>query len=296
MKKILASALVLVMSGIVALAQPPQFKMPKMPEENHVLTIGNISMTVNSAYGARITSFKYGDQEVISQIPFPLASGSTFWTSPQAEWNWPPVREHDSMPYTVEIKGTHLVMTSQLSEAIPMRIIKDFSADDEKEAFIVSYTLVNEGEVERSVAPWEITRVPGNGLIFFDANVKKITPDSLLHFVPKNGLAWYTFDEAKDNRKVNADGKGWLAYADNGLLMVKEFEDLRRSQPAPGEAEIQVYVNQGKSWIELESQGAYISLKPGESLTWKVRWYLMPYKGEAVPSGRLAKQVKKALR
>ena len=296
MKKILASALVLVMSGIVALAQPPQFKMPKMPEENHTLTVGNLTMTINAAYGARITSFKYGDQEIISQIPFPLASGSTFWTSPQAEWNWPPVREHDSLPYTVEEKDGHLVMTSQLSSAIPMRIIKDFSADKKKEAFVVSYTLVNEGDVERSVAPWEITRVPGSGLIFFDAPVEDITPAGLLNFTSKKGLAWYAFDEASENRKVNADGKGWYAFTDNGLLMIKEFEDLDPSQPAPAEAEVQVYVNQGKSWIELECQGAYVSLKPGESLTWTVKWYLMPLNGEAEPSGKLAKQVKKALR
>ena len=71
---------------------------------------------------------------------------------------------------------------------------------------------------------------------------------------------------------MNADGKGWLAYLNNGLLLLKKFDDLSPTQPAPGEAEIQVYVNRGKTYIELESQGAYTNLAPGESLTWTVRW------------------------
>ena len=66
----------------------------------------------------------------------------------------------------------------------------------------------------------------------------------------------------------NADGKGWLAYLnkEKGLLLVKQFEDLVAGQPAPDEAEIQVYVNRGKTYIELESQGAYTTLQPGEEL------------------------------
>ena len=91
---------------------------------------------------------------------------------------------------------------------------------------------------------------------------------------------------------MNADGKGWLAYCSRGLLLVKRFDDLTPEQPAPDEAEVQVYVNRGKAHIELESQGAYQLLQPKESLSWTVRWYLMPYEGEAVPSEALAKQVR----
>ena len=102
-----------------------------------------------------------------------------------------------------------------------------------------------------------------------------------MNFQDAKGAAWYQPDETNENRKVNADGKGWLAYANKGLLMLKRFEDLKPTQPAPDEAEIQVYVNRGKSYIELESQGAYTTLKPHEALNWTVRWYLLPVKGDA---------------
>ena len=51
-------------------------------------------------------------------------------------------------------------------------------------------------------------------------------------------------------------------------------------------------MNRGKAHIELESQGAYQLLQPKESLSWTVRWYLVPFEGEAVPSEVLARQVR----
>ena len=78
----------------------------------------------------------------------------------------------------------------------------------------------------------------------------------------------------------------------NGLLLLKRFDDLTASQPAPGEAEIQVYVNRGKTFIELEAQGPYTTLKPHEQLSWTVRWTLRPITGEARPSLELLKMVR----
>ena len=114
-----------------------------------------------------------------------------------------------------------------------------------------------------------------------------------MNFEEAHGAYWFKTDEAQQNRKVNADGKGWLAYSANGLLLVKQFQDLKAGEPAPGEAEIQVYLNRGKSFIELESQGAYKLLQPGESLTWTVRWQLAPVANGSQPSKELLKIVKK---
>ena len=66
-------------------------------------------------------------------------------------------------------------------------------------------------------------------------------------------------------------------------MMMKRFQDLSEGEEAPKEAEIQVYVNAGKTFMELECQGPYTTLKPGESLHWSVRWYLMPMNGPAMP-------------
>jgi hypothetical protein len=173
------------------------------------------------------------------------------------------------------------------------RIEKTFATDERKQAFVVTYSIINESTEPRKVAPWEITRVPNNGgLIFFDAPVESITPAGLMDFRCVEGVAWYQPDVTQQNRKINADGKGWLAYANDGLLLVKQFTDLDASQVAPDEAEVQVYVNRGKTYIELESQGAYTSLQPGERLDWTVTWRLLPYEGETVPSKGLLSLLK----
>ena len=259
------------------------------------LSVGDLTMTIDVNRGGKIMSLKHKEQEVISQMRRPEAFGSTFWTSPQKEWNWPPVPEFDKQPYTVEKKDDRLIMTSPVSARLKYSIRKEFATDAKDNSFVITYSIINESDETRQVAPWEITRVVNEGLIFFDAPLDGITPAGLLGFNAAQGAVWYATDEANENRKINADGKGWLAYAANGLLLVKKFEDLQPSQPAPDEAEIQVYVNRGKTYIELESQGAYTTLKPKEQLNWTVRWYLVPFEGEAVPSEMLLQKARKCL-
>ena len=257
------------------------------------LKVGDVTMSIDTEKGAKIMSLKYKGQEMISQMRFPESFGSTFWTSPQKEWNWPPVQEFDKQPYTVEQRDGRLIATSQPSQKLGFRVRKEFVTDPKDNAIVVTYSIINESSETRKVAPWEITRVTNDGgIIFFDAPLDGITPAGLMPFKAEHGAVWYQTDEANQNRKINADGKGWLAYANKGLLLVKKFEDLKPSQPAPDEAEIQVYVNRGKTWIELESQGAYTTLQPKEQLSWTVRWYLLPYEGDAQPSAELLKTVR----
>lgn len=247
--------------------------------DDQVFTLknGNLTMTINPDKGGKILSLKYQDQEVLSQSRWPESFGSTFWTAPQKEWNWPPVQEFDKQAYTIQKKeDDRLMITSPVSQRLGLSVGKDFQIDKKAGAFVITYSIKNEGNEPRRVAPWEISRVPNaDGQIFFEA-VDSIWPAGLMSFETEQGASWYKTDEAPQNRKVNADARGWLAYAADGLLLVKRFQDLKNNEPAPGEAEVQVYVNRGKSYIELESQGAYTLLQPGESLQWTVRWYLMP--------------------
>ena len=44
------------------------------------------------------------------------------------------------------------------------------------------------------------------------------------------------------------------------------------------------------------SQGEYKTLQPGESLTWEVKWYLIPLKDAPAPSKKLLKLVRKTIK
>ena len=296
MKQILISLFMAVAMGFMG-TTTAKADVPNSQTGNYVLKCGNMTMTIDAEKGGKILSFKYGDQEVISQLKWPESFGSTFWTSPQKEWYWPPVPEYDKKPYVVEEKDGVLTMTSEVNEKLQYRISKAFAVDEQNQAIAITYSIRNESNEVRKVAPWEITRVQNEGgLIFFEAPVDSIWPAGLMNFKGANAISYYEPDEANENRKVNADGKGWLAYLnqEKGLLLVKQFEDLATGQPAPDEAEIQVYVNRGKTYIELESQGAYTTLQPGEALNWTVRWYLQP--STLTSAEDLAQQVKNLIR
>ena len=272
MKKFSVSLLLLTLAAGSLSAQTVR----PLEDSRFEIAAGEVTMTVDAAHGGKILSFKRGEQEVISQMRWPNAFGSTFWTSPQVEWNWPPVPEYDSMPYTVDNQEETLCLTGPVSEKFGYRIRKEFAADPSDGALVVTYSIVNESGAEKKVAPWEITRVPNGGVIFFDGDPEAVTPAGLMPVRGADGAAWIDVDVANENRKVNADGKGWFAFSDNGLVLLKRFQDLEASEPAPGEAEIQVYINGRKTFVELECQGPYTVLQPGEALKWSVRWYLIP--------------------
>lgn len=294
MKKNKLSLLVAALLGSVTLSAQT---ITNNENGKYTLSVGEVSLTVDAQKGAKILSYKYGDKEVLSQTRMPNSFGSTFWTSPQSEWNWPPVPEYDTKPYQAEVKGDKLILTGEKSERFGYSVRKEFTTDAKDNAVVITYTIVNQSGETRKVAPWEISRVPNGGILFFDA--KEVTPANNMEtmpFVYEKKAAWYTLDESRKNRKINADGKGWLAFCDNGLLFVKEFPDLKPTEPAPAEAEIQIYVNTGKTFVEIEEQGAYTTLQPGEELSWTVRWYLEPTDLPAEPSKALLKKARKMIK
>ena len=237
---------------------------------------GDVTLSVDPAHGGKILSFRLGEREVLSQMRWPNAFGSTFWTSPQAEWNWPPVPEYDSLPYTAQVtEGPAIVLTGQPSK-YGYRIRKTFAADPADGAIVLTYSILNESGETRKVAPWEISRVPNGGFLEFDAKPEGVTPADLMKVTFDEGMATLEVDVADENRKINVDGKGWLSFRDNGLIFTKRFPDIAPEDAAPGEAEIQVYINGRKTFVEIEAQGPYTVLEPGGKLDWTVRWYLAP--------------------
>ena len=264
-----------------------------LEDSKYRISVGDVSLTVDTAHGGKILSYKLGEAEVLNQGRMPNSFGSTFWTSPQSEWNWPPVAEYDTKPFEAAVQDGKLVLTGQKSERFGYSVRKCFAADPADGAIVITYTIVNESAQTRQVAPWEISRVPNGGVLFFDA--KAVEPANNMAGLPfefKYDAAWYVMDEARENRKINADGKGWLAFSSGGLLFIKQFQDLKAGEAAPAEAEIQVYANPGKTFVEIEEQGAYTTLAPGASLDWRVRWYLVPQTGSDVPSEALLKQAR----
>ena len=247
----------------------------------YTFTFGNTVFAVDAAKAGRIVTFSLVGKNILTAAKNSQDNnwGSTFWPSPQSAWNWPPPAELDPNPYTAFLCGAALSMTSQTSAALGLSVTKQFSVDASTGVVTINYGLVNHGTQARSVAPWEITRVAAGGLTFFpmgDGSPTKGTQD-LLNLQIADGVAWFAYNAASitNEQKVFADGReGWIAHVDGNLLLVKAFTNTLATQAAPGEAEIELYTDAGHSYIEVENQGAYVSVAPGATSTWTVRWFL----------------------
>ena len=136
MKKILLSLLTALTFGSLAISAQT---INNLGEGKYSISTGDVSLTVDSSRGGKILSFKYQDKEVLSQTRMPNSFGSTFWTSPQKEWNWPPVPEFDTKPYTAEVKDNALVLTGSKSERFGYRIRKVFTADPKDNAVVITH-------------------------------------------------------------------------------------------------------------------------------------------------------------
>ena len=193
----------------------------KLDDEKYTVANGDVTLTVDVAHGAKILSFKLGDKEVIAHDEGqprrrwfnPNSYGSTFWTSPQAEWNWPPVAEYDSLPYSVESADASTLVVLGQPSRFGYRVQKAFSADPADGAFIITYSIINESGETRKVAPWAITRVPNGGYLEFDAKAEDVTPLDLMKVSFNENGARLDIDVADQNRKMARAGSSSMTTA-----------------------------------------------------------------------------------
>lgn len=246
----------------------------------YTFTSGDTVFAVDAAKGGRIVTFALGGRNILTPAKDGQDNnwGSTFWPSPQSDWNWPPPGAIDPGAYSAALEGSTLVLTGGTSPVLGLAATKTFRVAADTGAVTIVYGLVNRGKQARSVAPWEITRVAASGLTFFpmgDGSPRKGSQD-LLGLQRVGDVAWFAYDANVTNeQKVFADGhEGWIAHVDGNLLLVKSFSDTGPAQAAPGEAEIEIYTDAAHTYIEVENQGAYVSLAPGASLQWTVCWFL----------------------
>ncbi len=255
--------------------------VPVLTNGDYVFASGNLSFAVDPQHGARVVSFSLAGVNVLTGTDANATNyGSTFWTSPQSDWTWPPPPEIDSNPYAASVDGGTLILRGSENPALGVRVTKVFSLDPVRGVVSITYGIDNVGASARSLAPWEVSRVHLSGEVFFPTGIGAHSADSGPPLLTQqaSGATWFDADAATvtANIKYFADGsRGWLAQESGGLLFVKKFSDVPPVSQAPGESEIELFVSGDRAYVELENQGAYAPLAPAASLQWTVRWYLV---------------------
>jgi len=248
---------------------------PVVEAGRYGLRWGDWAFEVDPAVGGRVVAYRLGGQNLlVGPERDPGNYGSTFWTGPQSAWGWPPVAEIDHAPYAASIEGTAIVLRGPTSPLLGVSVEKRFTADQKRNAIRSEFRIRNVGSTAVVLAPWQISRVPSGGLSFFPTGDGAFAPSNLA-VQQAGGITWYAFDAASvtDHQKLFADGReGWLAHVAGDALFVKRFAPVPRARQAPGEAQIEIYATPAHTYVEIEAQGSYDEIPPGETLTWEVTW------------------------
>lgn len=236
-------------------------------------------MEINPRIGGRITSLRLDGKDFLTGKEVnAIYWGSTFWPSPQKAWNGRLSAELDSLPYQATVAGNVLKLTSSMDPVSGYVFTKEISGQAENASFHIKYSITNQSDQVRQVAPWEVTRVHPHGLAFFPKGTGERWGGMAELAKDMGGITWFAYEKEKipaRNTKFFSDGsEGWIAQINDDVIFVKTFPDISAEQAAPSEAEVEIYADAERTYVEIEQQGAYQELQPGESLSWEVRWFL----------------------
>lgn len=244
--------------------------------QTYSINSGNTAIVIAPEKGGRIASLTFGGEEFLSLWDTHQDNwGSTFWASPQTLWGWPPPKGFDVLPFSVlEADEEKVVIQGQIDQQTGLSFHKTITSPAEDVISIV-YAMKNNTDSILNVAPWEITRAPINGLSFFVRGEYEKAPFTI---IDTSGAIWFDYKNAQiqeGHDKLLADAaEGWLAHINEGVIMVKTFENINPTQSDPTEAEVAIYAHPEKLYIELEPQGPLYGLEPEEELSWEVKWYM----------------------
>jgi hypothetical protein len=236
---------------------------------------GEISLTVEPAIGGRISSLTFGGVELLktTRDSNNLQWGSTAWSSPQADWNWPPPAAFDAEPFEVmRVDHKSILLEGPRDSVTYLRMRKRFVLGPDNDIGL-TYWLTNEGVSSVNVALWENTRLPYAGRFEFRADSIRGSLDTLPVAVQDSVYTIYADERHVQQQKVFADMPTTSAsYYHKGLVLTKHNLANDFYRVAPGQGPLEIYLDPPAGFVEFELQGDYRLISPGQSNNLRAKW------------------------
>lgn len=247
-----------------------QCTTPNPPEETnpsksvYAITTDQLHFEVSPEFGGRIASFQWEGVEFLktSRDSNHLQWGSTIWPAPQSDWNWPPPKGMDVAPYEViKQSETEIILKSQLKAYKGLQVEKAFQLNEAKNGVDITYTFVNKGTDTIRTGIWEISRIAPVGTAYWQSPSSDSLHQKVIDQHPK----------PKDKLFIE-EASGWLAYNYKNALWIKSFPVATKSEVAPEQAPIEIYIDYPDQFAELEEHGPYLAIPPSGTQSLQVKW------------------------
>jgi len=234
-----------------------------------------------------------GNQPFIGRgPPYYVYGGDKVWTLVQSVWklafgggSWPPDGVIDGQPWDVVESGDHhIILQSRVSPALGHRVRREIRIDPDQPRVVIRNHIIQEQASHFSPMIWCVTQVhppqftlmelspqrPTSSRPWTDLSNKPVDT-SRIHISDDN--RWLRYDYIPDrSQKIGAFGR-WVAGVWEDYIFV-QTTDYDPTGAYPDASSLQVYYD--ANFLELETLSPQVHLRPGQTLTNTVTWWLLP--------------------
>lgn len=261
---------------------------PSIPEDEGLVSLsaGPLTIAIDPAVGARIASFTYEGREMLQteRDANDWQWGSTLWSAPQSDWGWPPP-SFDTVAFTYDTTASNRFhFYGPVDRNSGLQLIKSVRlAVDQQYGPVATlkYHFYNRGLDTLRLGVWENTRVPYAGRVILPGGEFRLSqPETLLVADTTGGRTTVVLDDAQPAKQKlflrPAEDTKYLfaAYEREGLTLLKRWK--RPPGVTPEQAPVELFISPEEGFAELEAQGSYRIIPPGERVGLTVLWQLFP--------------------
>ena len=256
-----------------------------------------LALTVATGFGPRITAFsEIGSMNVLAELgdvaldlpdgrSYRFRGGHRLWAAPEV----PDITyEPDDEPVVVAEIGAALqvVQTGSANLGIEKRMIIHPHVGSNTVSIV--HTLTNTGDKAIDAAPWAITQLPVGGTALIPLAGHLVDPHGLqanaaivvwpytgpedAPFVVENRMVILEANRTRPTKVGTSLDRGWMAYVRGDSVFVKRAQHSTGDRHVDFGATAQCYCD--SRFIELETLGPLVSLRPGASTSHEETWEL----------------------
>jgi len=270
-------------------------------KNNIKMANSKIELIVTMDVGPRIIRFgRRGGKNVFAEMKeqmggvgeqeWMIRGGHRLWLAPEVK---PMTYELDNDPVQAEeIEGGVRVIQEKGKLSSVQKIMEITFGEEENDVKIV-HILKNEGEKAIECAPWALTAMAKKGMLVIPLPEKIPHTKCLTHNQEWSIWAYTDFSDSRwtfgsryiffrqdpkkgPNKLGIAHKMGWVAYVCGDDLFIKRFEWQEGKKYPDGGVNLETFSNQ--DFLEIESLGPIVVLKPGMKVQHVEKWQLFAIK------------------